>query len=101
MFIQRLRLRNILSFADCSIDLRKLNVVIGPNGSGKSNLTHIVALLANLPGDFASYVVNSRGADLWLRLSNGVESAVVDVDFEARDNNWTYSLSFGAVGPVP
>ena len=32
MFIKRLRPNNVLSFADCSVELRNLNVLIGPNG---------------------------------------------------------------------
>ena len=100
MFIKRLRPNNVLSFADCSVELRNLNVLIGPNGSGKSNLIHVIDLLRQLPGDFISFMVNSRGADLWLRLEKGIESGMIEVSFLMGDQDWEYSFSFAADGPI-
>ena len=37
MLIEKLRLKNLLSFRDATIELGPLNVLIGPNGVGKSN----------------------------------------------------------------
>jgi len=45
--IEKIRLRNILSFGDLGeeIELQPLNVVIGQNASGKSNLVDVIKLL--------------------------------------------------------
>jgi len=48
MFIKRLGLKSILSFADCPVELRSLHVLMGPNGSGKSNLIHVIDLIRHL-----------------------------------------------------
>ena len=101
MFIKRLGPKNILSFADCpGLELRNLNLLIGPNGAGKSNLIHVIELLHQLPGDFVSFMVNSRGADLWLRLGAGVESGMIDARFSLGEHDWTYGFTFAADGPV-
>lgn len=102
MFIERLTSKNILSFADCPpLELRNLNVLIGPNGSGKSNLIHVVDLLRQLPGDFVSFMINTRGADLWLRLEQGVESGMIEIRFSLQDQDWKYSFSFAADRQTP
>ncbi|MCU0655956.1 MAG: AAA family ATPase [Polyangiaceae bacterium] len=50
--MQALTIQNLLSFPStgCTLELRKLNVLVGPNGVGKSNLLEILALLRALPG---------------------------------------------------
>ncbi len=49
--IEKIRLRNILSFGDKGeeIALEPLNIIIGQNASGKSNLVDIIKLLRSLP----------------------------------------------------
>ena len=51
MLIQRLTLRNLLSFGPNTPELLldRLNVLIGPNGSGKSNLIEAIGLLQAAP----------------------------------------------------
>ena len=58
MFIRRLRLDGLLSFAPGSpeFELRPLNVLIGPNGSGKSNLIEALYLLSSTPPDLVMAV---------------------------------------------
>ena len=62
-FIQRLKIKNLLSFSDQGIDLelQPLNVLIGPNASGKSNLIETIGLLQSLPTDFAQGVRECGG----------------------------------------
>lgn len=49
--IEKIRLRNILSFGDKGeeITLEPLNIIIGQNASGKSNLVDVIKLLRSLP----------------------------------------------------
>ena len=52
MLIQRIKLKNILSFGPDApeLELKPLNVLIGPNGSGKSNLIEVIGLLKGRAG---------------------------------------------------
>lgn len=49
--IEKIRLRNILSFGDKGeeIELQPLNIIIGQNASGKSNFINAIELLRTLP----------------------------------------------------
>ena len=51
--IEKIKLRNILSFGDKGeeIELQPLNIIIGQNASGKSNLVDVLKLLRSLPQD--------------------------------------------------
>lgn len=68
-FIERLKIKNLLSFSSEGIDLEleSLNVLIGPNASGKSNLIEALGLLKSLPTDFAKAVRDCGGINdmLW------------------------------------
>lgn len=67
-FIERLRLKNLLSFGEAGIDLalEPLNVLIGPNGSGKSNLIEALSLLQAAPGDITVPIRQGGGIAEWL-----------------------------------
>ena len=60
MFIEHIKLKNLLSFGPDTeaLELRPLNVLIGPNGSGKSNLIEAIGLLKATPR--GSHDPNSR-----------------------------------------
>ena len=66
MLIKSLRIKEMLSFQDVSLELRPLNVLIGPNASGKSNLIEIIALLQSLPKDLAGFINESGGIANWV-----------------------------------
>jgi predicted ATPase len=83
--LRRLRMQGLLSFADVTLELNHLNVLIGPNGSGKSNLVDVVGLLGSLPKNVLNYLAGSGGADAWLRAAAAAPaepSMIVDADFE-------------------
>lgn len=71
--LQRLSLRNILSFGPGgeTVELGSLNVLIGPNGSGKSNLLETIGLLKSTPNDLAEAIAQSGGAKYWLWQGEG------------------------------
>jgi predicted ATPase len=73
-FISRLRLTNVLSFKDETIELRALNVIIGPNGSGKSNLVSALEVLQAAPTGFAAKFSSLGGISKWIRDGGGVGS---------------------------
>jgi predicted ATPase len=66
-FISRLKLTNVLSFKDETIELRALNVIIGPNGSGKSNLISALEVLHAAPTSLATKFGLLGGIAKWIR----------------------------------
>jgi predicted ATPase len=75
-FISKLRLTNVLSFMDETIELRALNVIIGPNGSGKSNLISVIEVLHAAPLDLGAVFSKLGGIGKWIR--EGAEMASVE-----------------------
>ena len=61
MLFKQIKLRNILSFTDTTVELRGLNVLIGPNGVGKSNLVEVIGLLHAAPTDLQSAILQLGG----------------------------------------
>ena len=68
MLIERLKLRNILSFGPDSVELelKPLNVLIGSNGSGKSNFIDALDLLRSLPKDAGRAFRKGGGIANWI-----------------------------------
>jgi predicted ATPase len=68
--IEKIKLRNILSFGDKGeeIELQPLNIIIGQNASGKSNLVDVIKLLRSLPRDkgLANFISKNGGISEWL-----------------------------------
>ncbi len=68
MLIQRIKLKNFLSFGPDAqeLELKPLNVLIGPNGSGKSNLVAAFGLLQAAPADLAGLIRSGGGVSNWI-----------------------------------
>ena len=68
MLIQRLTLRNLLSYGPEApeLPLARLNVIIGPNGSGKSNLIEAIGLLQAAPKDLTAPIREGGGVHDWI-----------------------------------
>ena len=68
MFIQRIKLTNVLSFGPDAqeLELKPLNVLIGPNGAGKSNLIEIIGLLQAAPRDLGTPIREGGGVGDWI-----------------------------------
>ena len=109
--IEKIRLRNILSFGDKGeeIELQPLNIIIGQNASGKSNLVDVIKLLRSLPQEkgLVSFISKSGGIYEWIwKGKNSDEIAEIDVmiwvsfhftvhyaiDFMSRDSQRLYIL---------
>ena len=101
MLISSLRLKNLLSFRDASLELTDLNVLIGPNASGKSNLLDVIALLKALPTDLrAATRVCGGPADLqWKGTEQGGRPSV-QADFEFGPLPLRYKLVLRKTGVV-
>jgi predicted ATPase len=106
MLIERLRLRNILSFRDSTVELGPLNVLIGPNGVGKSNLIEVIGLLQAAPNSLIDAIARGGGIRQWLwlgadlpvtasiecglRLASGPHSGPLayKIEFAGGPNGW-------------
>lgn len=68
MLIQRIKLKNILSFGPDAqgLELKPLNVLIGPNGSGKTNLIEAIGLLQAAPRDIEKPILEGGGVADWI-----------------------------------
>src|ERR1700722_12443090 len=80
MLLERIKLKNLLSFGPKGIDLelRKLNVLIGPNGSGKSNLIEAISLLQAMPTDLPQPIREGGGIHDWLWRGNEAAAAQIE-----------------------
>lgn len=82
MLIQRLTLKKILSFNDCTVELRPLNVLIGPNAVGKSNLIEAVSLLQAAPTSIDGQILRGGGVRQWLWLGDLDPGTVAEIECE-------------------
>ncbi|HTW94415.1 MAG TPA: AAA family ATPase [Tepidisphaeraceae bacterium] len=82
MLIERLKLKNLLSFGPEGIDIKlgKLNVLIGPNGSGKSNLIEAIGLLKAMPRDIGAAILEGGGVREWIWLGDEKRYAVATIE---------------------
>ena len=80
MFLQKLTLKNVLSFKDSTVELGQLNVLIGPNAVGKSNLIEAISLLKAAPGNLANEMLRGGGVRQWIWLGDAVPSPIATLD---------------------
>lgn len=106
MLLKKITLKNLLSFREDSLELKRLNVLIGHNGSGKSNLIEAVGLLQTTPSGIAGSIREGGGVDDWIWKGAGkVETssieAIVALDGKLAARNsqidLRYRLDFQAV----
>ncbi len=106
MLIQRIKLKNILSFGPDGqeLELKPLNVLIGPNGSGKSNLIEVFGLLTAAPRDLFEPIREGGGIGDWLwRGQPKAESAEVEivVDYPQGQRPLRYGFAFDGPSGYP
>lgn len=103
--IERIRLKNILSFGSEGQDiaLEPLNVLIGPNGSGKSNLIEVIDLLHSAPMDLTIPIRSGGGIGEWLWKGNKVVSpAEVEIVMRVQEDlPLRYRLQFSSPSYYP
>ena len=100
MLINRIKLKNVLSFGPEAqdLELRPLNVLIGTNGSGKSNLIEVIGLLKAAPDEIAKPVREGGGVDAWLwRGQPKAEVAELEavVEYPGGRHPLRYGFAFG------
>ena len=105
MLIQRIKLKNVLSFGPNGqeLDLRPLNVLIGPNGSGKSNLIEAIGLLQAAPKELVAPILEGGGSTGWLwRGEPMASSGAIEVVVAGSDQREAlrYRLAFAAPDQV-
>lgn len=99
--IEKIRLRNILSFGDKGeeIELQSLNVIIGQNASGKSNFIDVIKFLRDLwqGQNLANSISKSGGISEWIwkgkKSVNFSEIKVGISNWDDEDSN-EYEIKF-------
>lgn len=100
MFLQKIKLENLLSFKDTELELRPLNVLIGPNASGKSNLIRAIGLLRSLPTDLSAEIAAGGGPRGWInQRTRGNASIQIAGALKPRVISFDYKFSFAENGP--
>ena len=99
MLLQKLVLKNLLSFKDSTVELGPLNVLIGPNAVGKSNLIEAISLLQAAPTSLAKEILRGGGARRWLWMGQDVaELASLTCEVKLPNGPVTYHLEFDGAG---
>ena len=102
MLVERLKLKNILSFgpSPVELELKPLNVLIGPNGAGKSNLIEIIDLLRSAPSEVSRPISKGGGVSQWIWQGNPkASSAKVEVVANPTgEQALRYAFEFTEVG---
>lgn len=98
--IEKIRLRNILSFGDKGeeIELLPLNVIIGQNASGKSNLIDVIKLLNSLPvvKGLVNFISKTGGINEWLwKGKKTIELTEIKATLFEAKNKPTFSIVIG------
>jgi len=107
-FIQRLKLKNFLSFDSTGVDveLRPLNILIGTNGSGKSNFLYAIKMLKSLPTGLWEFLREGGGLSEW-QYKGGENAPIVEIDatlnlvinlpWIVSEREFQYNLGFDVV----
>lgn len=95
--IEKIRLRNILSFGDKGeeIELQSLNIIIGQNASGKSNFIDVIKLLHSLPNDrgFINFISRNGGISGWIWKGGKLDNqGVIDFIMSDSDHKVRYEI---------
>ncbi len=101
--IEKIKLRNILSFGDKGeeIALEPLNIIIGPNASGKSNLVEVIKLLRDgANGRFPNTIINGGGISEYLwKGTMQIPKAEIESIILLQDSDLiSYNLEFTRIG---
>jgi predicted ATPase len=78
MLLRQVKLENLLSFRNTTVELRGLNVLIGANASGKSNLIEAIGLLQAAPVDLSAAIRRLGGVHVVCSLA--VRSPVAAIE---------------------
>lgn len=101
MLFRSLRFKNLLSFADTTIELQPLNILIGANASGKSNLIEAIGLLKSLPSGLEKGVRPGGGITEWQRKTGetGAMESLIEAHLNLPRPNKSadYSLQFAEI----
>jgi predicted ATPase len=93
MLLRQVKLENLLSFRDTTVELRGLNVLIGANASGKSNLIEAIGLLQAAPVDLSAAIRRLGGVHVVCSLAKESPVAAIQCDW-INGESLRYRLEF-------
>jgi len=65
MFLEQLKLKNVLSYRDLDFKFEPVTAIIGANAAGKSNLLHAIELLQGISTDLTRFRWGLAGPRTW------------------------------------
>jgi predicted ATPase len=80
MLLSQITLKNVLSFKNSTVELRRLNVLIGANTAGKSNLIEAIGLLQAAPIDLHAAILRGGGVRSWIWMGETMPSPVASLE---------------------
>ena len=97
--IEKIRLRNILSFGDKGeeITLEPLNIIIGQNASGKSNLVDVIKLLKSSAQNksLTDFISKNGGVSEWIWKGNQINIvAEIEIIIGLIEGKARYKIGF-------
>jgi len=93
MLLRQVKLENLLSFRNTTVEFRGLNVLIGANASGKSNLIEAIGLLQAAPVDLSTAILRLGGVHVVCSLAGRTPTAAIQCS-EMHDEPLHYRLEF-------
>lgn len=91
--LSRLVIRGYKSFADCDLNLARLNVLIGANGVGKSNFIGFFRLIQRILDERLQFTVGEMGgADALLHFGRK-HTEILEAAFYFGSNGYKFTLS--------
>ena len=83
MHITNIKIKNLKTFKDVSLDLNRFNVIIGANGCGKTNFIEIFELLKDISQNFHDAVKKHCG--IYVKNLNTDEDSYLKCRFEKQN----------------
>lgn len=97
-FLEKVRLRNILSLHDVELPLKPLTVLVGPNASGKSNILGALDLLRRMMVYEKLPPIEYLRSRLWAGEANHI---TYNAQINVENSQSLYQLSLEAQGEAP
>ncbi|MBQ2613360.1 MAG: AAA family ATPase [Methanobrevibacter sp.] len=91
MHITNIKIKNLKTFKDVSLDLNRFNVIIGASGCGKTNFVEIFELLKDISQNFHNAIKKHGG--IYVKNLNTDEDSYLKCRFEKQNDEITLNDS--------
>jgi predicted ATPase len=96
--IERVKIRNYRSIADCDVRLDRISYLVGPNGAGKSNFLDALRLVADAVTSSLDQAVRERGGFHQIRRRGSGPRGAVSIWLDLRLSGQLATFRFELLG---